>query len=302
MRILLACLLLCPGFAPAQPAPTSETTIGRARTILDQALTARDPDTRKTAVEALGLIGPREPYMTRLMTMLGDKDVPVRVAAISSLLDLHDRNTLPAIRRAYDDPIPEVSFAAAKALLAMGDPVGRDALMDALTGGDDTASDYTSSSGREVARMFYAPKTAIPWVMARTIGLAHVAGLGAGVASLEGLLSDQNISGRASAALLLGADKDPRVVAALRAALHDKDTTVRAAAVHAITLRDDPALEQDLVPLLDDRKDEVRTRAAAGCLRLELIAAEAKAKAVAPVAPPASVPTQNPRTRRSPSH
>lgn len=304
MRILLTLLLLCFVAMPAQaanpagPEPAGpDATIRRARIILDEALTARNPDTRKAAVEALGLIGPREPYRARLMAMTGDEDVEVRVAAIASLLDLHDRSVLPAIRKAYDDPIPEVSFAAAKALLSMDDPVGRTALIDILSGGDDTASGYVSSNGRSFKRMFYAPKTAIPFLMAHTIGLAHVAGLGAGVASLEGLLTDQNISGRATAALLLGTDRDPRVASALRVALHDKDTTVRAAVVHAIALRDDPALERDLLPLLDDRKDEVRTRAAAGCVRLELIAAEIDRKA-APVPPPA----QKPQARRTPSH
>ncbi|HTA66431.1 MAG TPA: HEAT repeat domain-containing protein, partial [Xanthomonadaceae bacterium] len=279
----MICLLPWPGLVLAQASPPAggNATVERARALLDQALIARNPDTRKAAVEALGLIGPREPYMSRLMVMLDDKDVDVRVAAIASLVDLHDRDALPAIRRAYDDPIPEVSFAAAKALLAMDDPTGRDAMVDVLGGGDDTASGYMATNGRMVARMFYAPRTAIPFLVARTIGIAHVAGLGAGVASLEGLLTDQNISGRATAALLLGADKDPRVVPALRKALHDKDTTVRAAAVHALTLRDDVALEQDLLPLLDDRKDEVRTRAAAGCLRLELIASDAQARIAA---------------------
>jgi hypothetical protein len=72
-----------------------------------------------------------------------------------------------------------------------------------------------------------------------------------------------------SAAILLGADKEPEVLQALQDALADKDWSVRAAAVHAIALRNDPALEPDLVPLLEDRKEAVRVRAAAGYLRLE---------------------------------
>ena len=94
-------------------------------------------------------------------------------------------------------------------------------------------------------------------------------GLGAGVSSLQGILSDPSVSGRATAALLLGADKEPEVLQALQDALADKDWSVRAAAVHAIALRNDPALENDLVPLLDDGKEAVRVRAAAGYLRLE---------------------------------
>ncbi|MBS0211974.1 MAG: HEAT repeat domain-containing protein [Proteobacteria bacterium] len=283
---------------PAQPDPastlTSEAVVAQSRKILDSALTARNPDTRKLAVEALGLIGPREPYLSRLMTMTGDADVDVRVAAIASLEDLRDPRVLPAIRRAYDDPVPEVSFAAAKALNAMGDQVGRDALITVLAGSDAAASGYATTKGRGLARIFYTPKAALPLLLARTIGMAHVAGLGAGIASLQGLLTDENVPGRAAAALLLGNDRDPRVVPALASALDDKDPRVRAAAVHAIALRDDPRLEHLIVPMLDDRKDDVRIRAAAGCLRLELLGGEGKPIPRTPAHAPAA---HHPRTR-----
>jgi hypothetical protein len=44
-------------------------------------------------------------------------------------------------------------------------------------------------------------------------------------------------------------------------------------------------LEKNLVPLLDDPKTPVRFRAAAGCLRLELVKATPPAKKPAPKAP-----------------
>ncbi|MEO8742723.1 MAG: HEAT repeat domain-containing protein, partial [Lysobacteraceae bacterium] len=91
------------------------------------------------------------------------------------------------------------------------------------------------------------------------------------VASLEGLLSDPNISGRATAALLLSTDHDPNVLLALRQALADKDESVRAAVVYVMALRNDTALEAELVPFLDDKAEAVQLRAAAGCLRLELL-------------------------------
>ena len=90
---------------------------------------------------------------------------------------------------------------------------------------------------------------------------------------MQGILSDPSVSGRATAALLLGNDKEPGVLQALQDALADKDWSVRAAAVHAIALRNNPVLETDLVPLLEDRKEAVRVRAAAGYLRLEGIKA-----------------------------
>ncbi len=260
--------------------------------ILDDALKARNPDTRKAAVQSLGLIGPREPYLTELKAMLKDDDVQVRVAVIASLLDLKDKDTEPTLRVALSDKVPEVGFAAARALASLGDEKGRDVLIAVLAGEREASTGFFTAQGRSALRLFYTPKAAIPYLVGRGIGLAHVAGLGLGVASLEGLLSDPNISGRAAAALLLSSDRDPRVLIATRAALADKDETVRAAAVHAIALRDDRTLEADLLPYLDDTSAAVRTRAAAACLRLELIPPPA------PPAPPPAPAKPKPRSHR----
>ena len=297
MRTFPACLLLVASLAIAHGAfartdvvaNPAFTTEQRARNILDEALIARNPDTRKEAVRALGLIGPREPYLGRLLVMLKDRDVEVRIAAIASLQDLQDKDTLPALRVALQDPVPEVGFAAAKALWAMDDPDGREAMLAVLGGERESSSGYFTRQGRSAMRMFYTPKAVLPYLMGRGIGFAHVAGLGLGVASLEGLLSDPNISGRATAALLLSTDHDPKVLLALRQALADKDKSVRAAAVYVMALRNDPALEDELVPFLGDKADMVQLRAAAGCLRLELI------RQSEPVIAPAATPKKRPR-------
>jgi len=95
-----------------------------------------------------------------------------------------------------------------------------------------------------------------------------------GAASMRGiLLASSGVSGRAAAALLLGADRDAATIEALRDALSDKDSSVRAAAVHSISLRNDPALKKELEPLLTDGNGAVRLRAAAGYLRLSAIEA-----------------------------
>ena len=124
---------------------------------------------------------------------------------------------------------------------------------------------------RDALRMLHTPKTMFMFALQQGANFAPVPGLGAGVSSLQGILSDPSVSGRAASALLLSTDKDPRVLEALHDALADKDWSVRAAAVHAIALRNNPALETDLVPLLEDKKEAVRDRAAAAYLRLEWI-------------------------------
>src|SRR5712692_2967051 len=256
-----------PPSSPAAAATLSSEE--RARSLLDESLKDKNPDTRKQAVQALGLVGPREPYISQLVSMLDDKDLEVRLATITSLVDLKNKNTVPALQRALDDDVPEVSFAAAKALWTLNEPVGRDALISVLSGETKTSSGFVTKQKRDALRMMHMPKTM--FALRQGIGFAPVPGLGAGVSSLQGILSDPGVSGRAATALLLGPDKDPKVLEALQDALADKDWSVRAAAAHSIALRNDPALEKDLLPLLDDKKEEVRVRAAAGFLRLEWI-------------------------------
>src|SRR5713101_3496073 len=102
-----AVLLLSIAFAQT-PAPEHD----RARSDLDAALKDKNPDTRKHAVQALGLVGPREPYLSQLDGMLGDKDVEVQLATITSLVDLKNKRTVPTLQKALDSDVPEVSFAA----------------------------------------------------------------------------------------------------------------------------------------------------------------------------------------------
>jgi HEAT repeat protein len=124
--------------------------------------------------------------------------------------------------------------------------------------------------------MLHTPKTAFVFVLTKGAAFAPVPGLGSGVASMEGLLSNPGVSGRATAAILLARDNKERTLQALRDALSDKDWSVRAAAVHSLALRNDPAVEADIVPLLEDKKEGVRLRAATGYLRLEMIKSQRK--------------------------
>jgi HEAT repeat protein len=279
MRTTTFLLLLAANGGAQTPAPAkTPTPTERAYSYLSAGLSDRNPDTRKQAVQALGLIGPREPYITQLETMLDDKDVEVKLATVTSLLDLKNPRTVPALRKAMVSEIPEVSFAAAKALWALKETDGRDALVAILAGNMKTSSGFITKQMRDSVRMLHTPHTLFIFAMKTGAGFAPVPGLGEGVSSMQGILSDPSVSGRAATALLLAPDKDPMVQAALIDALTDKDGSVRAAAAHAIALRNEPALEDKLIPLLDDPKQAVRLRASAGYLRLELVSAERKAK------------------------
>ncbi len=239
--------------------------------MLNDALADKNPDTRKQAVQALSLASLREPYLGEVKAALDDKDVEVRLAAITSLVDLKDKNTAAALRKTLNDDVPEVSFAAAKALFALNDPAGRVALVAVLSGETKTASGFLTKQKRDALRMLHTPGTLFTFAMLQGIRMAPIPGDGEGVSSLQGILSDPSVSGRAATALMLSNDKTPEVLAALRDALTDKDASVRAAAVHALALRNNPTLKPDLAPLIDDKKEAVRLRAAAGYLRLEAI-------------------------------
>lgn len=270
--VTLALLSLCGVFAQTTPPPArpAQPSIhDRAEGLINDSLKDKNPDTRKQAVQALSLAGTREPYLSEVKSMLGDKDVEVRLATITSLVDLKNKNTIDVLKTALNDEVPEVSFAAAKALWTLKDPAGRDALVAVLSGETKTGSGFLTRQKREALRMFQTPKTLFTFALVQGIGMAPVPGIGQGVSSLQGILTDPSVSGRAATALLLSGDKSPEVLLALRDALSDKDASVRAAAAHALALRNDPALMVDLEPLLSDKKEAVRLRAAAGWLRLE---------------------------------
>ncbi len=268
MKIAVGLILISGAFG--QPVvPAKEQAWG----YLTDALADKNPDTRLQAVQSMGLIGVHEPYLSALEAMLDDKDVQVRVATVQSLVDLKNKRTAPSLRKALGDPVPEVSFAAAKALYQLKDPDGEDALLSVLAGELKTSSGFITKQKRDTLRMLQTPKPLMMFAIKTGVGFAPVPGLGEGISSLQGILADPSMSGRAATALLLASDRDPRVEAALIDALQDKEASVRAASCHALALRNQRKLEKELIPLLEDKKAAVRLRAAAGCLRLESIPA-----------------------------
>jgi HEAT repeat protein len=267
LKYLLPTLLLS-GYAVCQAQPS---VTEQAHDILRSALQDSNPDVRKEATTALSLAGVREAFYLELPAMLADKDVQVRLAAVSSLSDLNGKRTLEALREALRSNVPEVSFAAAKALFGLNDPAGKEELLAVLSGEIRPASGFVTSQMRDAIRKMHMPRTMFMFALKSGIGFAPVPGLGEGISSMQGLLSDSSVSGRGTAALLLGREKDNETLRALREALSDGDWSVRAAAVHSLAVRNDPEVQHDLVPLFSDKKEAVRLRAAAAWLRLEVI-------------------------------
>jgi HEAT repeat protein len=262
-------MLIVKALMAASPPGTDAKCTG----MLQEALRSRNPDTRKQGVVALSLASERGPLLPMLIAMADDKDVQVRLAVVASLSDIKTKAATEALHKLLKDSVPEVSFAAAKALWNLHDAAGKQALLAVVQGESKTASGYLTAEMREAVRMMHTPSTTLLYAMRQGMGFVPVPGLGQGVASMQALLTDPGISGRATAVLLLGKDKDPALLPALKDALFDKNWTVRAAAVHSLALRDDTSLQLMLIPLLDDEKEGVRLRSAAGYLRLSAIRA-----------------------------
>src|SRR5689334_19781735 len=97
MRLVLLCLVAIIAFAQnpslVSRSAKAATVQDRSRHLLEDALKDGNPDVRTQAVQALGLVGPREPYISELEVMLDDKDVAVRVATVASLVDLRNPRT-----------------------------------------------------------------------------------------------------------------------------------------------------------------------------------------------------------------
>ena len=117
--------------------------------------------------------------------------------------------------------------------------------------------------------MLHTPTKLFTYIAIQAAGFAPVPGLGFGLSSAQGILSDPDSSARAASLLLIGSSRDPTLANAVGPALSDKEWSVRAAAIHLVAIHPFPEFREKLVPLLDDKKDAVRERAAAAYIRLQ---------------------------------
>ena len=230
-------------FGQTKPIDTAQ----RCRTILDDAAHDRNPDGRKGAAEALSLVGVRDALVS-LGPMLDDHDVPVRIAVVVTLGDFKDNRTIPLLKKALQDPVPEVDFAAAKVLYQLHDPAGVEFLLDVVSRESKASSGFVTKEKRGALRMLHTPTQFFIGIAIGAAGFAPVPGLGFGLSSAEGILSDADSSARAASLLLIGASRDPALADAVESALTDKEWSVRAAAAHLIALHPFPTIPGSIDP------------------------------------------------------
>jgi HEAT repeat protein len=255
-------------FTPAVPQTQDSTPIRHARTVLEQGVADPSPDVRHEVAVALSLLSRRDSSTNLLARLAADKDHLVREAALVSIAELRDQRLAKPARDALEDDVPEVAFAAARALFKLNQPEGRQLLLEIVEKEASAKSGFVRAKLRDVARRMKRPKSAMLFVVQQGIGFIPVPGLGEGFSAMSSLVGDPDFSARATALLVLSSDRSPEVRTQIEQAFNDSDWSMRAAATQIAASRNERAWRFRLVPLIEDTNRRVRYRASSSFLRL----------------------------------
>jgi HEAT repeat protein len=256
-------ILLC-ALGTLRPSPArAQDLSARAWASLEQGTAHTNGETRARAVEALGLLVKDERARRLAESKLADSEQPVRAAAATALGQIGLKASAPALTQAVQDPAAEVVFAAAGALLRLGDPAAYRVYYAVLTGERKTGEPLLESQ----LKLLKDPNALAQIGFEQGIGFIPFGGIGLQV--FKSFRQDNVSPVRAAAAQRLAADPDPASGRALARATTDEKWIVRASAISAIGARGDRSLVTVLAPRLDDENDTVRFNAAAAIVRLE---------------------------------
>jgi len=241
----------------------------RAREVLKGGAANSDPNTRRDVAVALSVVGRGDAVTELLPTLAKDKDALVREAAIVSIGELKEARLSQAAKDALEDDVPEVAFAAARTLFALKQPEGEQLLIEVVEKEAKAKSGFVRLKFRDVMRRMKAPRSAILFVAGQGVGFIPVPGVGEGFSALSSLVADSEFSARATALLVLSADRSSNVTKLIEEAFNDEDWSMRAAAIQIASTRNQRQWRPRLIPLFEDTSPKVRYRAAASYLRLE---------------------------------
>src|SRR5215470_14455716 len=239
--------------------------------ILSTATNNRNSLRRAEAVVALGTAGSQRRVVRLVERGLDDKDASIRELAARTLGEMRARSSIPKLIEALKDDSPDVSFAAAKSLWAMGNRSGREVLLQILSGERDSPG---VMNGGLIKNQFQATRKKLDnpkelAVMGAKEAATSLFGPAAwGIKIMEELTVDRSASARATSAILLGPDATLDTLRQLQDALNDKNWIVRAAAAQALGASRHREQIPFLQPLLGDSKPAVRCMAAAAMVRL----------------------------------
>jgi HEAT repeat protein len=247
----------------------SATPADDARKALTEGAHNKEGDQSRETALALSLVPAKDPAASLLEGLLTDKDYLVRVAAVDTLGELNDKTRVELLRTALEDDVPEVAFAAAKALFTLKDRAGLESLEAVYEGEMKAKSGFVKKEVMNSWRRLKTPRSAFFFVVQHGIGFVPLPGVGAGYNALLGMLSDADFSARAVSLMMVCKARNKTCDRLLSSSFSDEDWTVRAAAVHIVTTNNLSAMKPEIAALITDKKDKVRLRAAAGYLRME---------------------------------
>ena len=263
---LVTCLVLgCAGTIAAfgQADTDIESPKHKAWDMLMTASFSKRTVDRTNGIRALGLLRENTRARELAENALADPNPDVRVAAATSLGQMHATAAIPKLQKALSDKKIPVVMAAAHSLRELDDNKSAyEVYYDLLTG-------ERKSNDGIIAQQISTLKD--PKELAKigiSEGIGYIPFAGIGWDAYRTMHKKDPNPARAVAATLLAHDPDPASAKALVKATSDKDWIVRAAAVEAIAQRGDPALLPKVQEKFTDRNPKVRYSAAAAVIRL----------------------------------
>jgi len=238
--------------------------------VLKQSLVEKNPDKRRQAVASTGSIGLMPEAIRLVEEALHDKEPIVRQTAAAELAEMKSMQSIKALETEVDDPNGEVAFAAAKALLDLGDMSGKFVFEDVLTGEQKTSPGMINGAVQDAKRKMRDPKALAMMGINEASG-ALLGPFNMGVLAAEQALKDGGAVGRSLAAGLLAKNCDARSLQLLDWAFtNDKNWAVKAAAAKGLgqcgNADSIPKLEQGL----SDSHEAVKDMSAAAIIRLSV--------------------------------
>lgn len=249
--------------------PTTASSTQQAMEILQHGASDKEPVTRRQVALALSLSRSMTPIVRLLETLVTDSDHLVRIATLDTIGELGDPKLTRLAQPRLSDDVPEVMFAAARALYRLRDPSGQSMLLSIVEKEEKAKSNPLRAKFRDFLRRAKAPRSAFFLAVEQGSGFIPLPGAGAGLSAVSALLNDESFSPRATALLLLASDKAPDVREAIDQAFTDEDWSMRAVAVQLVARPENKQWRPRLETLLNDSSSKVRFRAAAVHLRVQ---------------------------------
>jgi HEAT repeat protein len=239
--------------------------------IIDASLEDGNPDHRREALAAIGTIGAPDPEAVgRAEGALHDKDPLVRQTAALVLGELKATSSIPKLKDSLEDK-GEVAFAAAKALTVLGDPAGRDFLIEVLEGDrKDTAPGLAENAKRKAKGELHHPRQMIFMGAEDAVG-AMFGPVSVVLPAVKDTvdLKGKGAPGRAAATAYLSKDPEPYAISLLEWALEDENQFVRIEAARGLGQRGNSGSIAKLQPLLAEGHNYLRDMAAIAMIRIE---------------------------------